>query len=713
MGLLSRLFGSGNNSGSPTPGNSADLLERLHPPADLDGAMPGPVLAFTDDAFGVCVGELEELLVTWIGGSQTPAGGSLLAVGHDGLFVPSRLANPEANAFVRDLVVWMVGGSVGKATGEVSVIGPKSDRVVSALRSWGVQGVERQAVHPDAAATIVHGDALDANAGLVDQLTNALNTGRSVWVHSTPWGWADLTDGDLRTDHGGNALVQQFGLSFCPETVDLIEAQPSRKVLTNIHAGRARERLLAGKANNDDASLLTTLLGGLHPSNPFRSSLAQSQSSSAQSGDPAAFAITPQRPVLQSDHSRRIGARLWLDTAHAAPAVVHHETAPEIEIVVPAGTWGWVSTGREARPGEEIRVVERNSDGTDHAHNQNHGQTWQVRIGAQTDELWHLPSWSRFPAITTCATAQNSMCTSKNPFGGIAYIDVSKPSKTARRFVVSGGVVAHRYVLNDSAASADWLRPLERNGYAEIEGKRFVLTVPSDSIADLHDPTGMCNYFDTMLDTCADLAGIDPVRGRKERYVCDVQIAYGYLHAGYPMMGHLDMAPVWTSEKRLRAYDQNASWAMFHETGHNHQDNAWTPDGTVEVTCNLFSLYCAQKLHGLTETAHNELGRARAQAVDYKRRGAPFAVWKDEPFLALQTYRELIDTYGWDTLKAVIASYSDASFGPRPTTDAERYDAWAVRYSSVTKRDLSGHFTGWGIPLSKSAVAACGRAARA
>jgi Peptidase M60, enhancin and enhancin-like len=174
-------------------------------------------------------------------------------------------------------------------------------------------------------------------------------------------------------------------------------------------------------------------------------------------------------------------------------------------------------------------------------------------------------------------------------------------------------------------------------------------------------------------------------------------------------MGHLDMAPVWTSKKRLQAYDQNASWAMFHETGHNHQDDAWTPAGTVEVTCNLFSLYCAQQLHGITENAHNALALARAQAVDHKRRGSPFEVWKNEPFLALQTYRELIDAYGWDTMKAVIASYSDPSFGPRPTTDAERFDGWALRYSTITKRDLSEHFIAWGIPLSKSTVAACRR----
>jgi hypothetical protein len=696
MGLFSRLFGSTRNDRpddrrSP---DSATLLDRLQAPADLDGALPGPVLAFGASAFGVSVGTQNDVAITWIGGAVTPAGGRLLAVGHDGLFAPNRLADPTVHEFVRTLIIWLASNRPNES---VEVIGPNSKRVIDALRKWDFAATEMRGSNPRAHLSVVHADALDNNPALVDALSSALNDGRSVWVHSTPWGWEQITEGDLRTEHGGNALVSRFGLCFSSDTVDLGPVRP-RHNLSDLHAGRARDRLLNGTAVDNDAGLITSLLGGMHPTDAFRTSLLAEFNVEPHT-------ITERRPITQSDHRQRIGARLWLDSTDEAPVIVHRETAPEIEIVVAAGTWGWVSTSREARPGEQIHVVELEPVGRGIS-------SWSVRIGAQTDELWHLPSWSRFPAITTCSAADGAMCATKNPFGGIAYIDVSQPSKHARRFRVTGGVAAHRFVLGDVQENADWSRPIARNGYAEIEGRRFVLTVPSNAIVDLHDPTGLCNYFDLMLDTCADLAGVNPVRGRKERYVCDVQISHGYLHAGYPMMGHLDMAPVWTSGKRLRAYDQNASWAMFHETGHNHQDHAWTPSGTVEVTCNLFSLYCAEKIHGITDQAHNALAKAKAQAVDYKRRGAPFTTWKSEPFLALQTYRELIETYGWDTLKAVIASYSDASFGPRPNTDAERYDAWAVRYSTVTGHDLSGHFIGWGIPLSHSAASTCGRARR-
>ena len=172
-------------------------------------------------------------------------------------------------------------------------------------------------------------------------------------------------------------------------------------------------------------------------------------------------------------------------------------------------------------------------------------------------------------------------------------------------------------------------------------------------------------------------------------------------------MAHHDVASIWTSPDRLRAYDWNAAWALFHETGHNHQEDVWTFNGTVEVTCNLFSLYCAERIHGIGEQAHPELARARTKAQAHIRAGSPFEVWKDEPFLALHSYRELIDAYGWDALKQVLASYQAEDQGEWPTSDGDRMDSWAIRYSTAVGKDLSPHFQRWGIPISDRAVERC------
>ena len=98
-------------------------------------------------------------------------------------------------------------------------------------------------------------------------------------------------------------------------------------------------------------------------------------------------------------------------------------------------------------------------------------------------------------------------------------------------------------------------------------------------------------WWDGVMDACADLATIPRVRERPERYVADEQISAGYMHAGYPIMTHLDAAPRFVDLANLST---KGDWGMFHEMGHNHQHRDWTFGGTTEVTCNLFSLYCME-----------------------------------------------------------------------------------------------------------------------
>ncbi len=312
------------------------------------------------------------------------------------------------------------------------------------------------------------------------------------------------------------------------------------------------------------------------------------------------------------------------------------------------------------------------------------------------------------PDVATVEPITGDVTALSNPFGGLVYVELEDPCPVPIQIEITGGTPAPRYVLG--ATSPDEWRRLRGVDapWSEIEGRRFVLTVPSWATRSLEDPAAVCAYWDEVLGRCYELAAV-PDRTRPERYVCDVQISHGYLHAGYPVMGHDDIAHIWSDPHRLRAYDWNAAWALFHETGHNFQEQWWTFDGTVEVTCNLFSLWCAQTVHGIGTDAHPALATARRAAVGHKRHGT-FEQWKDDPFLALESYRELIDAYGWDALKAVIASYRDPSHGPVPETDDDARDQWAVRYSRTVGVDLAPHFDAWSIPISGAARRACGAA---
>jgi hypothetical protein len=197
-------------------------------------------------------------------------------------------------------------------------------------------------------------------------------------------------------------------------------------------------------------------------------------------------------------------------------------------------------------------------------------------------------------------------------------------------------------------------------------------------------------------------------RLRPERYVTDVQISAGYMHSGYPIMTFLDVAPVFAERAALvkRAAD-GGDWGFFHEMGHNHQSGDWTFDGTGEVTENLFSLYVLDRVFNVRQSGHPAiLPAGREKAIrDYIAGGADFAKWKSDPFLALYTYMQLQEAFGWEAYRQVFAEYRALPDAARPKSDDEKRDQWMVRFSKTVGRDLGPFFQAWGVPTSDAARA--------
>ncbi|MFQ5505486.1 MAG: M60 family metallopeptidase, partial [Planctomycetota bacterium] len=171
----------------------------------------------------------------------------------------------------------------------------------------------------------------------------------------------------------------------------------------------------------------------------------------------------------------------------------------------------------------------------------------------------------------------------------------------------------------------------------------------------------------------------------------------GFMHAGYPIMAHMRSAG---RSVDLEQLEKQGSWGHFHELGHNAQQRAWTFAGTVEVTCNLFSLHAMEKIVGIA--GHGGVAKARARAAAYLARGGDFERWKREPFLALEMYRQLIEAFGWDSFTRVFREYDALPKGERPRSDREKRDQWCLRFSKQVGRDLSPFFARWAVPLSPS-----------
>jgi len=268
---------------------------------------------------------------------------------------------------------------------------------------------------------------------------------------------------------------------------------------------------------------------------------------------------------------------------------------------------------------------------------------------------------------------------------------------------LNGAIEAPYYVLNETTLT-EWCEKIRHRPapWAELATDKVILTVPSKVVRTLDAPDTLMKFWNSVLDACAEFAAMPLERKRPERYVTDVQISAGYMHAGYPIMTHLDVAEVLVDANRLKS---KGDWGLFHELGHNHQARDWTFRGTTEVTVNLFTLYVFDKVCGqLPRTLRNFSEEGRAKTFKkYFEGGTNFAEWKRKPFLALLMYIQLQEAFGWDAFKRVFAEYRSLSPAERPKSDDDKKDQWMIRFSRTVGHNLGQFFQTWGVPTSEEA----------
>ncbi|HET6407549.1 MAG TPA: M60 family metallopeptidase, partial [Chthoniobacteraceae bacterium] len=367
------------------------------------------------------------------------------------------------------------------------------------------------------------------------------------------------------------------------------------------------------------------------------------------------------------------------------------------ELSIDTAVPGWHSTGLYAAPGALIKVVFPEEEIT---------KGYRVRIGCHADAIWHHEKWSRVPEITVSTKIEGRETRSANAFGGLIYIEV--PEKTPGfpvKCTIQGAVGAPFFVLGKTTA-VEWLKQRIKPGpWAELQCGRVILTIPSEHIRQLDDPTQVAKFWDDVVRLEDELSGIAHLRKRPERIVADVQISAGYMHSGYPIMTHLDVAGNVADLAKMQA----GSWGHFHELGHNHQVGDWTFEGTGEVTCNIFSLYIMEKLCGKPPgQGHDAMEPARvARRLAQHLRGdaaLKWDRWKGDAFLALTMYHQLRMGFGWEAYSKVFVEYRDLPKAERPKTDQDKRDQWMIRFSRAVGRNLGPFFEAWGVPVTEGAL---------
>lgn len=608
--------------------------------------------------------------------------GRILAIGHNGFLGAYKTA--DSGTFLRQSVNWL---GFGKPT---KVICSHSD-----LAGY-LQG---QSGWPDWNGGRGEVAVVDAHqVGLKDipAIQAYIRGGGGLLIAATGWGWQQGSGLSMDQFSANKALAPfgiGFGDGFLEKDANGFDATRSPKPESG---GEPSLRVLEGAPGDGPLAVqtLTDIMNVLPQDSRWLST-------NALKPDP--FVMSAKQPLAKSqfrdrlevayrNHMLKRGERMDLGLPYATefPGIpkAPFQGTKDQEITLRPNETRWQGTGLYADPMHPVQVTFPQ------------GLNLGIRVGAHTDNLWHLDRWERFPEISRewRLTPNGSY---QNPFGGLIYITLDKPLQAPVTIRISNAVRAPHFVLGKTSPQ-EWQRQLAiaPGPWAEVESDNIVVTVPRSSAEKIKDPTSAAKFWDRMANAVADLAQIPHWRGFKERFVADQQISAGYMHSGYPMMTWLDVADLVVNGERLQG---EGSWGHYHEIGHNHQQGDWTFDGTGEVTNNLFTLYCFDKLNGERPrdrqfSPDDCLKRFRAYS-----KAPSFDKWKDDPFLALTMYAQLQNEFGWDAFKRVFKTYQNLKVHPK--NDSEKRDMWMTTFSTVVGKNLGPFFDKWHVPVSAAAKA--------
>ncbi len=672
------------------------------------------VLSVSGNAFVIATGTQSKGQVPVFAATRVERG-RVIAGAHEAFFSSLAMQNPSNGRFFGNALAW-VGGKGGLDGLRVGLLGygflegplRQAGAVPTTLSS---QSLETIADQLDVVCTTP--GALDNNPSGQIALMRFVKKGRGLVIAGPAWGWLQLNPRlDLLADHPGNRMLFPYGICFADGTAHQ-EFLPERSGAVLFNADAALGALKGGGLSvADRTTAVYTLERALALTPPTSGGLTAEVIKGAAS-EPGNGIPTAQTPVTVETPFSRLKA--WIDmrtmrtltpkevkahpSASAFPGVVTNSKRINQAVTIDTSVPEWHGTGLYAAPGEVV-LVEIPEGATS-------GGLF-VRVGPHTDTLWQLDKWTRFPSISITKPLSQEQTQIASAFGGTIYIDVPNGCRLDKvQVTINHAVPAARYVRGKTSA-AQWKSQLGTSAapWAELEGNLVSISVPLSSAKKIVDPAALMAFWDEMMKNCYAFYAA-PVRPRPERYCPDIEISAGYMHSGYPVMTHLDVADTFCDLATLKA--KGHTWGFYHEMGHNFQQNAWTWEGTGEVTNNFFSLYGSEKLNGVTPANYGEAHPAmapkavRERLVKYLADGAHYDKWRSDPFLALSMYAQLREQFGWEPFTRLFEEYRTLRPSEQPKSDIEKRDRWMVRFSKLVRKNLGPFFTAWGVPTTEAA----------
>ncbi len=672
---------------------------------------PGPIGIWGNIAFPILAAPDKEGVEIAVAAAAAYGKGRVILFGHN-----SYLAGGEGGdhaKLIENCMKWA-------ANKEKPRVGVKGVNKLSGIKAETFSTVDKKSLGDfDVVIVNMQGIISDEEGAAVAEF---IKGGGGFIGGMTGWAFGQTSGGkDLAVSHGLNQALMPAGIAITDMSAfDQLRSFEARTELPPMM--NASEAIAAIKKQREGGPALTAeqmkqgtnaIQIAMAAQPPDRSNLKAAVLAALGNAGSDAVVPTAQAPLTADKHAAQrllLGMETRVLRLAAGEGVAAHPAheifpgkvpvdAPRVtgEVKVTPSIPGWTSTGLYAAAGDTITITlpEKLAD-----------KGYAVRIGCHSDTLYHLDKWERAPDITRSVPLANAITKTASAFGGLIYIEVPGRAKDDEAFTASiqNAVPAPLFVLGQDD-DAKWQDIRQRPApWSEMACDKLIISFPAEVGRLVNNPTELMTFWKKVVEAQDEISNQATERKRPERIVADVQISAGYMHSGYPIMIPTSAAPEMVTLNKIKF----PGWGFYHEIGHNHQRGDFTFDGTGEVTNNVLGMYCYEAVLGkdwlIGHGAITEEER-KANVQRIKKAGDKFALWKSSPFLALTTYIQLMQEFGWESWRKYLHSFADPSFGPAPKGDDDRRDQFLVRYSKITNKNLGPFFDAWGIPVSAAAKA--------
>ncbi|NXR34567.1 TCAF2 factor, partial [Zosterops hypoxanthus] len=673
---------------------SLDAEFLLHGVSELDlvtGGTPSTLLVHGALSFPLCLDGSQRCLLA----AARYGRGRVLVASHE-----SQLFSPKLATFLLNAVSWLDAGRKGLVG-----VDPSLKKLHSLLSQAQVKSQVSQLTGDISVYCCASYGDRDA-----ERIHAFVAEGGGLLVGGQAWYWASQNRGKAAVaEYPGNRILNRFGLSILGQAG---KAAKYRPVGPGEHYHFRRALLLFSTQLQEHQELKEPLKGWLHPlkqdcaaflripahDRPAYASLHRILTKVLKrNGIPQVSGQCPVKGNSKEAVLLCMANELSLTMTDSAPLVQKSAAGVcalpitvEIDGTNPGET-AWRSTGLYLPEGHTAvitcpcLVV---------------GAGLKVQVGCHTDDLSQAKELKRAPVvIRTCDVAcqkQSVSCL----WGGLIYIIVPAKSVLGNVSITVEGAVRAPFFKLGETCERQWEACIRHYPapWAELAVENLILTVPSDSIRHMEDPRPLLTLWNKIMMAISKLAAIPAKFPRPERIVTDVQISCGWMHSGYPIMGHLDSVKEMINVEHMQT---TGLWGPIHELGHNQQQQAWEfRPHTTEATCNLWSVYVHEEVLGIPRhQAHQALRpQCRQERIkDYLKKGAQLKDWS--VWTALETYLQLQEGFGWDPFTHLFSDYQKMSRIPKD--NASKMNLWAQKFSQQVNKNLAPFFTAWGWPIKK------------